>query len=59
MVGESDFSPPLFKFCSMYDVDLYTYNGTIIHNECSNIEDVFTIIRDMISDVQLINIKMS
>lgn len=43
----------------MYDVDLYTYNGTIIHNECQSIEDVLDIVRKMVSDVQLINISMT
>ena len=41
----------------IYDLDLYTYGGTIIHNECQSLEDVFSIITDAINEVQLINIQ--
>lgn len=39
-----------------YEVDIYTNQGTIIPNECQSLEDVFSLIRDSISEVQLINI---
>ena len=40
-----------------YDVDLYTYNGTIIHNECQTKEEMFKLISSSIDEVQLINIQ--
>ena len=40
----------------MYEVDIYTYNGAIIPNECHTLEDVFNVIRSSIDIVQLINI---
>lgn len=43
----------------MYDVDLYTYNGSMVHIECQSLEDVFDVIKRMIADVELINIQMT
>ena len=43
----------------MYDVDVYTVNGTIIHNECQTIDEVLDLILDSIDSVQLINIVKS
>ena len=41
----------------MYEVDLYTSQGSIIQAECQNVEDVFEIISKYVDSVQLINIS--
>lgn len=43
----------------MYDLDIYTSQGTIIHNECESLQDVFRLVEDSIDCAQLINIQKS
>lgn len=48
---------PPFNTCLMYDVDFYTHNGTIIHNECHSLDEVFNLVSESIDSVQLVNIQ--
>lgn len=51
-------SPLLFQiFCRLYDIDVYSENGTIIPFHEVTIEELHSIVDAYINDVQLINLS--
>jgi hypothetical protein len=43
----------------MYDVDIYTYQGTIIEQSCESLQDLFRLLEDSLEVAQLVNIQKS